>query len=300
MSDLILVTGAAGTLGRALGPALLEAGYRVRGMDVQLTGDQTPGLDSVVGDLRRPGDVEAAMADVVGVIHAAAWHGIHVRDHPRRDFWDLNVDGTAHVYDAAVAAGTVRAVIFSSTMGVYGEARRPRRGGPATRISERLPRRPGDIYGLSKVIGEETSEAYARMNGIAGASLRYGMFVPEPFHHAGIRFLYGGVDVRDVARANVLVLQRLLAKGGHLGAFNIFSALPFGPEDGAGLRSEPLAVIERHWPDAPALLAAAGVKPWGPIEEVYEIGRADALLGFRPRYGFEQYLEALRAGRDSL
>jgi nucleoside-diphosphate-sugar epimerase len=126
------------------------------------------------------------------------------------------------------------------------------------------------------------------------------MFVPEPFDHAGIRFLYGGVDARDVARANVIALQRLLRNGGHLGAFNVFSQLPFDAADGHALRADPVTAIRRHWPDGPALLEARGVAPWGPIDQVYEIARAEAILGFRPQHGFEQYLDALRSGRDVL
>jgi nucleoside-diphosphate-sugar epimerase len=298
MSDLILVTGGAGTLGGALLPLLQEAGFRVRLLDLRPIDNVPGGVDMVVGDLRAMGDVETAIAGVLGVVHAAAWHGMHLRDHSRGDFWDLNVRGTYHLYEAAAAAG-VRAIVFSSTMGVYG-ATRPTEGQPAARISEDLPRRPGEIYGLSKVIGEEISEAYTRMFAIGGASLRYGMFVPEAFDHAGIRFLYGGVDARDVARVNVIALQRLLRDGGHLGALNVFSPLPFDAADGHALRADPLTAIRRHWPDGPALLEARGVAPWGPIEQVYEIARVEAILGFRPQYGFEQYLDALRSGRDVL
>jgi UDP-glucose 4-epimerase len=299
MSDLILVTGGAGTLGRAVAPALIEAGYHVRLLDIRLVDDVPTSAEMVMGDLRIAGDVEAAMAGVVGVIHTAAWHGMHLDDHPRDEFWDLNVAGTYHVYEGAARAG-VRAVVFSSTMGVYGASGRPPEGGPATRISEDLVRQPGDVYGLSKELGEDMSEAYTRMSGIAGASLRYGMFVPQPFHHAGIRFLYGGVEPSDVVRANLITLQRLLADGGHLGAFNVFSPLPFDDADCETLRADPLRAIRRHWADGPALLETAGVTPWGGIDAVYEIERADAVLGFRPRYGFAQYLEALRAGRDRL
>ena len=299
MSDLILITGGAGTLGRAISPSLVGAGYGVRLLDVRPVEDVPAGAEAVVGDLRVAADVRAAMVGVSGVIHAAAWHGVHLRDHPRDDFWDLNVRGTYHVYEAAAEAG-VRAVVFSSTMGVYGESRIPVEDGPATRITEDLPSRPGDIYGISKALGEQLSEGYSRVAGIAGASLRYGMFVPEPFHHAGIRFLYGGVDDRDVARANVVVLERLLRGGGHLGAFNIFSALPFDADDGRLLRTAPLEAVGRHWPDAPALLDAVGAAPWGPINEVYDIERAASVLGFRPRYGFDEYVEALREGRDAL
>lgn len=210
MSDLILVTGGAGTLGRAVTPALIDANFDVRLMDIRPSDEVPKGVETVIGDLRVAGDVVAAMRGVAGVIHAAAWHGMHLREHSHDEFWDLNVRGTYHVYEAAAAAG-VRAIVFSSTMGVDGASGRPSDRGPAIHVTEDMPLLPDDIYGLSKVIGEEISETYSRMAGIAGIALRYGMFVPEPFDHAGIRFLYGGVDARDVARANVVALQRLLA-----------------------------------------------------------------------------------------
>ena len=143
------------------------------------------------------------------------------------------------------------------------------------------------------------AQYYAR-RGMGTIALRYGMFVPEPFLHAGIRFLYGGVDERDVASAVVLGLRRALAGPGWIGAFNIESALPFTADDGRGLREEPLAAIGRHWPDAPELLERVGTKPWGPINEVYEIDKAENELEWRPRYGFDAFLQALREGRSSL
>lgn len=293
----ILVTGGLGTLGRAVTPVLLRSGYQVRLLDIRTADDLPNGTEIFVGDLRNATDVERAMSGVTGVIHAAAWHGMHLRDHPEGDFWDLNVQGTYHVYRAA-ARSEVRAIVFSSSMGVYGSSREPRNGGPATRVTEALPLRPTDIYGLSKVIGEEMSTAYASMAGVAGASLRYGMFVPEPFHHRGIRFLYGGVEPSDVAQANLVTMQRLLATGGHLGSFNIFSELPFDESDGQILRTDPRAAIARHWPDGPGLMDAANVAPWSGISEIYDIARVRDVLGFKPHYGFTEYLEALRRGQD--
>ena len=197
----------------------------MRSVDVRPIEGLPAEIETATVDIRDPAAVEAAMDGVGAVIHGAAWHGIHLRDHPARDFWELNVDATFNVYESALAAGA-RAVVLCSTMGVYGESRRPAPDGPATRIREDLPLRPGDIYGASKVAAEDLSAYYAR-RGIAGACMRFGMFVPEPFLHAGIRFLYGGVDERDVAAAVVRALELALERGGHLGAFNVESALPF-------------------------------------------------------------------------
>ena len=298
MDDLVLVTGGAGTLGRAVTQPLLDRGFRVRSIDIRPMEGLPSAVETSVVDLRDSAAVEAVMGGVTAVIHAAAWHGVHLRDHPARDFWDLNVDATFNVYEAALAAG-VRAVVLCSTMGVYGESRRPEQDGPAVRIHEDLPLQPGDVYGASKAVAEELSRYYAR-RGIAGACLRFGMFVPEPFLHAGIRFLYGGVDERDVAEAVLRALELALDRGEHLGAFNVESQLPFDADDGVGLRVDPLAVVARHWPDAPALLTSAGIEPWGPINEVYEIDKARDELRWHPRYGFEAFLDALRSGRDSL
>ena len=298
MGNLVLVTGGAGTLGRAVAQPLLERGFRVRSVDVRPIGGVSADVETSLVDLRDSAAVEAVMAGVTTVIHAAAWHGVHLRDHPARDFWELNVDATFNVYEAALAAG-VRAVVLCSTMGVYGESRRPGPDGPAVRVHEDLPLQPGDVYGASKVVAEELSRYYAR-RGIAGACLRFGMFVPEPFLHAGIRFLYGGVDERDVAEAVMRAVELTIDGGQHLGAFNVESPLPFDAGDGVGLRADPLAVISRHWPDAPGLLAGAGIEPWGAINEVYEIDKARDELGWHPRYGFDAFLDALRSGRDSL
>lgn len=300
MSELILVTGAAGTLGRAVMPTLVAGGYRVRAGDVRPIVDAPPGVEVVALDVRDRAAVKAAMDEVDGVLHAAAWHGIHLRDHPPADFWDLNASGTFNVLQAALDA-EARAVVLSSTMGVYGQSRRAAADGPAVRIHEELPLLPDDVYGASKVVAEELSRYFAR-RGVAGVALRYGMFVPEPFLHAGIRFLYGGVDERDVAEANLRALRRLLdgPREAHLGGLNIESALPWDEADGRLMRDSALDAVGRHWPDAPRLLEAHGTAPWGPINEWYDIARAGDLLDWRPRFGFAEFLAALRAHRTTL
>ncbi len=295
MAPTVLVTGGAGTLGRTLAPLLRAEGWQVRLGDVRRA--ETIDVELIDLDLRRPDQVRAAVDGVDAIVHAAAWHGMHLRDHPPRDFWELNVDGTYNLLEASVDAG-VKRLVLSSTMGVYGSSSRPDDDDPAIRVHEGLPLRPGDIYGHSKVISERLAAFFERVHGIRAIALRYGMFVPEPFIHSGIRMVYGGIDARDVAAANVAALRRM-ASPGSFTAYNIFSTLPFEDEDLELLRTDPMRAVERYWPDAPDLLSAAGAKLWGPINTIYDSQRAHYELGWRPRYGFAEFLEGLRSGATS-
>jgi len=292
MAGSILITGGSGTLGKALAPLLIADGWTVRRADLQ-HGEVDVG-EFMETDLRRADDARRAVAGMDAIIHAAAWHGVHLADHPARDFWELNVDGTYNVLEAALEAGVDR-IVLSSTMGVYGSSSHPDDDEPAVRVHEALPLRPGDIYGQSKVMSERLTAFYARVHGLRAIALRYGMFVPEPFGHYGIRMLYGGVDVRDAASANIAALTRLAAPR-DFAAYNVFSSLPFADADLEELRTNPMGVVGRHWPDAPGLLARIGEKPWGPINTLYDSKRAAHALEWRPRFGFGTFLEGLRRG----
>lgn len=287
----VLVTGAGGTLGRALAPALADKGYEPVLFDVKAF--ETP-YRLIEGDVRSLGDIRGAMEGVELVVHCAAIHGIHLEDHSARDFYELNLTGTFNTWEAAAEAG-VRGFVFSSTMGVYGDSRRPPADDAVVALEEETPLLPADPYALSKVLGEEMCRYYGRRHGIPSIALRYGMFVPEPFFRYGIRLLYGGVDTADVV-GSVVASVRALAEGGvHWEAFNVESPVPFTQDDGADLRRDPLAVVDRYWPGAGALLQERGVEMLQPISESYPVEAIERRLGFRPSCDFATWLEDLRA-----
>ena len=285
----VLVTGAAGTLGQVLLPRLVSAGHEPIALDVRHGEGEA---EWVIADLRDRDEVVRATAGVEVVIHGAALHGIHLEDHTPHEFQQLNVTGTFNVWQAAVEHG-VRAVVFSSTMGVYGETRRPAGEDDVVFIHEDLPLQPGDVYGWSKVVGEELARYHLRAHGIPSVALRYGMFVPEPFFRYGIRLLYGGVHEEDVADGVMASMESLLAGAIRHEAFNIEAALPFTVEDSASLRHDPLAAIDRHWPGAADLLRDRGVRSLKPVTEVFAVDRLRDRLGVRPRHDFGRWLDEL-------
>jgi UDP-glucose 4-epimerase len=288
----MLVTGARGTLGRELLPRLVATGHQAIGLDV-LPGDPVEGVEQRVGDIRDGATVLEAAAGVDVIVHAAALHGIHLAGHAAREFLDLNVAGTFNVWEAAVEHHA-RAVVFGSTMGVYGESRQPAGPADVTFVHEDRSLRPTDVYGWSKVVGEELCRYHLRAHAIPSVALRFGMFVPEPFFRYGIRLLYGGVDVADVATAVIASIDRLLA--GEIGheAINVEAPLPFEPDDAATLRADPLAALDRHFPGASGLLRSRGVEGLAPIEEVFPVDRLRTRLGVTPAHDFGTWLEALR------
>jgi nucleoside-diphosphate-sugar epimerase len=290
--DLVVITGAAGNLGTALTPLLKQAGYRVRLVDIKRLPAQ-PGVEVMVADLRQPQAAAWVLNGATWLVHGAAWHGIHLNDHQPEDFWELNVDATFHLYQAAILTG-LAGVVFSSTMGVYGLSGKARQG-RATRVHEGLPLLADDVYGLSKVIGEELAATLARQGKMRTVALRYGMFVPEPFERYGVRLLYGGVDARDVATAVLAALGALKTGSIQFDAMNIESALPFTDGDAETLVSNPMSAVSRHWPEAPALVSELHADLWGPIERWFDISRAKDVLGWTPKYNFDQFIDEVRA-----
>jgi UDP-glucose 4-epimerase len=290
----VLVTGAGGTLGTALLPRLAAAGHDPVALDVRRgSGEGT----WIIADVRDAAAVSHATAGTDLIVHTAALHGIHLGGHSRRDFYDLNLTGTFNVWQAAVEH-RVRGVVFSSTMGVYGDSRKPTGDGDVAFLDENVPLLPGDVYGWTKVAGEELCRYHLREDGISSIALRYGMFVPEPFFRYGIRLLYGGVHEDDVAEAVMAAIAHI--ERGDIGheAFNVESPLPFTPDDARDLRRDPFIALERHYPGSAELLRERGVNSLRPIIEVFPVMRLQARLGFRPSHDFAAWLDALRARPD--
>ncbi|TMJ03477.1 MAG: NAD-dependent epimerase/dehydratase family protein [Alphaproteobacteria bacterium] len=144
---LIALTGATGFIGRYLLRALPRLGYRVR---VLLRRPATVPLDcanAVIGDLARPINIAAALADVHAVVHSAALTPA-MSGAPEEDFRLLNATATAALAQAARRAGVRRFVFMSSLRAQTG----PSNGQVLT---EEMEPRPTDAYGRSKLAAEQ-------------------------------------------------------------------------------------------------------------------------------------------------
>ncbi|MFH1085324.1 MAG: NAD(P)-dependent oxidoreductase, partial [Chloroflexota bacterium] len=134
MSKTVLITGGAGSLGRALARQLAEAGHAVRAMDLPqcdfagLEGEA--GVSVLRGSISEPALLRNAARGVDVAVHLAALlPPASERDRART--WAVNVEGTRLLLEALTAvspaagpsaAGPSAAhLVFSSSVCVYGD-----------------------------------------------------------------------------------------------------------------------------------------------------------------------------------
>lgn len=159
----VLLTGAAGLVGRSLHERLPAFGWDVRAFDRV----GVPG--GIVGDINSPTELDAAMRGVTAVAHFAG--------HPREAPWPVvraaNVDGVLAVFEAARRAGVRRVVLASS---IHAAGFTPVRAGITT---DEAPR-PDTLYGVTKVFDEALGRYYVDRYGMQVACLRLGTFAERP------------------------------------------------------------------------------------------------------------------------
>jgi nucleoside-diphosphate-sugar epimerase len=144
---LIALTGATGFIGQWLLKELPKRGYRLRVLLRRPSAVPLEAASAVVGDLARPVNMAAALADVDAVIHSAgiahAMSGL-----PEDDYRLLNTEATIALARAAERAGAKRFVFLSSIRAQSG----PTADGVLN--EERAPQ-PTDAYGRSKLAAEQ-------------------------------------------------------------------------------------------------------------------------------------------------
>ncbi|MDX3452523.1 NAD-dependent epimerase/dehydratase family protein [Streptomyces sp. ME02-8801-2C] len=228
----ILVTGGAGTIGSNLVDLLAEGGAReivvldnfVRGRRANLAKALPSGVVEIVeGDIRDAATVRKVTEGAELVFHLAAIRITQCAQEPRLAN-EVMVDGTFNVLEAAAEAG-VGKVIASSSASVYGMAE-------TFPTTERHHAYNNDtFYGAAKAFNEGMLRSFHAMYGLDYVALRYfNVYGPRMDIHglytevlirwmerieAGEPPLILGdgtqtmdfVDVRDIARANVLAAE---------------------------------------------------------------------------------------------
>ncbi|MDB5868248.1 MAG: NAD-dependent epimerase/dehydratase [Polaromonas sp.] len=161
--EKLLLTGAAGGLGKALRERLKANCAVLRLSDVQAFGDAADAEEVVLADLADAAAVDAMVQGVDAIVHLG---GISVEG-PFGPILQANILGAYHLYEAARKHG-VKRIVFASSNHVTGFYRQDQT------LTADHPARPDGLYGLSKAFGEDLSRFYFDRYGIETACVRIG------------------------------------------------------------------------------------------------------------------------------
>jgi UDP-glucose 4-epimerase len=317
MSGSVLVTGGAGYIGSVVVEQLLARGYTVVVLDDLSRGHReavAPAATFVQGGIGDRALLDALLrrhrCDALVHLAAYALVGESV-DEP--EMYRANNVTAGRVLLEGVAAAGVRRVVFSSSCAVYGHP-------AATPISEDTPQAPVNPYGETKRDFERVLADFASTNGATVFSLRYfnaaGATAQNGEDHApethlipnALRVAAGGkpaldiqgtdyptpdgtavrdyVHVLDIGDAHVRALEAKPANGGPGGRTTAMNL-------GTGVGYSVLAVADaaRRITGRPIPAVARPRRPGDPPELVAAAGRAEAVLGWRPRHsGLDEIL----------
>ncbi len=275
----IVVTGGSGKAGRWVVEHLRRAGQDV--LNVDWTHDGSGHGLCLVTDLTDPGQCHDALAGAAAVVHLAAIPAPGIR--PAAETFRINMLSTYNVFAAAEAHRFSR-VVYASSETVLGL---PFDSPPAfAPVDETHPSLPESSYALAKLAGETIAAQFARRSGAAYVGLRISNIMepgdyqafPGYWDDARLRKwnLWGYVDARDVAMACELGLSADIS--GHEIAI-IAAADTVMTRDSASLMAE-------VYPSVPIRRELRG------RETLLSIERARNVLGYEPRYGWRDEVDA--------
>jgi nucleoside-diphosphate-sugar epimerase len=217
--EVVLVTGAAGSVGRYVLEELLKSDYKIVATDKREINslESSENVEIKIGDLKSLHFLEEIVQGVDHIIHTAADIDINLRG---RMTFDINFEATKNLFERATKAG-VKRFIHLSTASVY-------QSSPFL-ITEEMPLEPGNDYERAKLKAEEFLRSQPKDSlpiwTILRPSLIYGprgrrlaatfLCIPPIFRYFSplVPGLRGGprsnfVHALDVARAAVFMLSK--------------------------------------------------------------------------------------------
>jgi uronate dehydrogenase len=193
----VLLTGAAGNLGRALTRALGAQGWALRLTDIVPFPDPLPsGAIFTRADLN-DGVTMLRLAEGCGAI--LHFGGVST-EKPFEEVLGPNVGGLFHIYEAARRERA--RVVFASSNHAIGFHERTETIDADTKFL------PDTYYGLSKAYGELMGRLYWCKHGVENVSIRIGSSFPEP---TNARMLATWLSYGDLARlvARCVLVERV-------------------------------------------------------------------------------------------
>lgn len=298
-----LITGGAGFIGSRLAQHLCDAGASVDVVDSLFAGKA-----ELVPDDARFHDVDLRDADALTeavhdagpdiVVHLAACHFIPYCNANPEPTFDVNVMGTRTLLNAARELDSLDRVVFGSTAAVYPPRNEAHHEADATG--------PMDIYGRTKLVGEDLTELFHEQTGVDAVTARlFNVYGPDETNDHLIPAILEQIEdgtreidlgnlspkrdfshVTDVARALRTLATTDEFDGGYR-AYNVGSGTAYSVREvvdhvSSALGDEITIAQDEdrvRESDRPHLQA--------------DVSRIESELGWTPEYGFTEGLERL-------
>ena len=215
----ILITGAAGLIGKEVTKGLVAAGHDVLATDL-VKDDLSPAQKFVVGDL--------LSADFISQLDFRCDAIVHLGSIPRpgiasdETVLHNNVIGTYHVF-ASAAEKNVPLVIYASSLSIYGFAWSSGTSPDYVPVDEKHPLHHYESYALSKEINERSADMWANRSKTAFVGLR----IPHTHTHStfaemaqkmregdeaiieqGAKIFWAYLDLRDAVQGILTVINK--------------------------------------------------------------------------------------------
>jgi uronate dehydrogenase len=188
----ILMTGAAGGLGKVLRDRIKPWAEVVRLSDIADMGEARPGEELVQCDLSDKAAVMKLMEGVDAVLH---FGGIST-EAPFEAIMQANILGVANLYEAAHKQG-VKRLMFASSNHAIGYYR------TTEMLDANMPTRPDSMYGISKVFGEQMSRYYYDRFGLETVCIRIGSSFPQPANKRMMSTYLSYDDLTELLRCSL-------------------------------------------------------------------------------------------------
>ncbi|WP_426164566.1 NAD-dependent epimerase/dehydratase family protein [Pseudoduganella sp. R-34] len=188
----ILMTGAAGGLGKVLRDRIKPWAEVVRLSDIADMGEARPGEELVPCDLSDKAAVMKLMEGVDAVLH---FGGIST-EAPFEAIMQANILGVANLYEAAYKHG-VKRLMFASSNHAIGYYK------TTDMLDANMPTRPDSMYGISKVFGEQMSRYYYDRFGIETVCIRIGSSFPQPANKRMMSTYLSYDDLTELLRCSL-------------------------------------------------------------------------------------------------
>lgn len=304
-NSVFLVTGGAGFIGSNLCEALLCKGYIVRCLDDLSTGKQAnvdlflnnPNFTFIEGDIRDFETCMKACENVDYVLNEAAWGSVPRSIAMPQLYEEINIKGTLNMMEAARQNG-VKKFVYASSSSVYGdEPNLPKQEG-----------REGNLlspYALTKRVDEEYGKLYSKLYGMDTYGLRYfnvfgrrqdpdgayaaviPKFINQLLHNERPIINGDGTQSRDFTFIeNVIEANLKACKASHEVAGEVYNVAYGGRESIIDIYHKLCVALDKNIEPIFCPERTGDIR-----HSNADISKAKELLGYDPKWSFEQGIE---------